>query len=120
MLEAEITQTWVFVRPASKRPVVLAIRCQNGKVVDGCKSRRHKAIVRSLFQSLSKTARAMHVKYRVGLSVRVPKRTSSPCSHQDSQDRLSDNIWKHAFRRHEVFEVKTKPSRDPFKTRPSS
>ena len=25
MLEAEITQTWMFVRPASKRPVILAI-----------------------------------------------------------------------------------------------
>src|ERR1700736_2285284 len=35
----------MFVRPASKRPVVLAIRSQNGKVVDGCKSRRHKPIV---------------------------------------------------------------------------
>src|SRR5450432_4591336 len=35
----------MFVRPASKRPVVLAIRSQNGKVVDGCKSRRHKPII---------------------------------------------------------------------------
>src|ERR1700676_3272191 len=35
----------MFVRQASKRPVVLAIRSQNGKVVDGCKSRRHKPIV---------------------------------------------------------------------------
>src|ERR1700736_1650378 len=35
----------MFVRPASKRPVVLAIRSQNGKVVDGCKPRRHKPIV---------------------------------------------------------------------------
>src|SRR3954470_13544087 len=35
----------MLVRPASKRPVVLAIRGQNGKVVDGCKSRRHKPIV---------------------------------------------------------------------------
>src|SRR5260370_22362021 len=35
----------MFVRPASKRPVVLAIRSQNGKVVNGCKSRRHKPIV---------------------------------------------------------------------------
>src|ERR1700686_4628924 len=35
----------MFVRPASKRPVVLAVRSQNGKVVDGCKSRRHKPIV---------------------------------------------------------------------------
>ena len=30
---------------------------------------------RSLFQSLSKTAFAMHVNYRVGLSVRVPGRS---------------------------------------------
>src|SRR6266478_3818338 len=35
----------MFVRPASRRPVVLAIRSQNGKVVDGCKPRRHKPIV---------------------------------------------------------------------------
>src|ERR1700726_3744264 len=35
----------MFVGPASKRPVVLAIRSQNGKVVDGCKPRRHKPIV---------------------------------------------------------------------------
>src|ERR1700686_2375710 len=35
----------MFVRPASKRPVVLAVRSQNGKVVDGCKSRRHKPII---------------------------------------------------------------------------
>src|SRR5713101_3891794 len=35
----------MFVRPASKRPVVLAIRSQKGKVVDGCKSRRHKPII---------------------------------------------------------------------------
>src|ERR1700686_2971654 len=32
MLEAEITQTRMFVRTAPKRPVVLAIRSQNGKV----------------------------------------------------------------------------------------
>ena len=35
----------VSVRTASKRPVVLAIRNQNGKVVDGCESRRHKPII---------------------------------------------------------------------------
>src|SRR6202049_1554569 len=35
----------MFVGPASKRPVVLAIRSQNGKAVDGCKPRRHKPIV---------------------------------------------------------------------------
>src|SRR5437764_15288565 len=35
----------MFVRPAPKRPVVLAVRGQNGKVVDGCKSRRHKPII---------------------------------------------------------------------------
>jgi hypothetical protein len=40
-----MTQTWMFVRPVPKRPVVLAVRGQNGKVVDGCKSRRHKPII---------------------------------------------------------------------------
>src|SRR6267154_1401719 len=35
----------MFVMPAPKRQVVLAIRRQNGKVVYGCKSRRHKPIV---------------------------------------------------------------------------
>src|SRR5216684_2077601 len=35
----------MFDGPASKRPVVLAIRSQNGKVVDRCKPRRHKPIV---------------------------------------------------------------------------
>src|ERR1700704_2518569 len=35
----------MVVRPAPKRPVVLAVRGQNGKVVDGCKSRRHKPII---------------------------------------------------------------------------
>src|SRR5258708_35940165 len=35
----------MFVSPASKRPVVLAIRSQDGTVVNGCKSRRHKPIV---------------------------------------------------------------------------
>src|SRR5947209_19853315 len=45
MLEAEVTQSWMFVRPAPKRPVVLPVRGQNGKVVDGCKSRRHKPII---------------------------------------------------------------------------
>src|SRR5580704_10768501 len=28
-----------------KRPVVLAVRSRNGKVVDGCKSRHHKPII---------------------------------------------------------------------------
>src|SRR5260370_41357189 len=45
MLEAEVTQSWMFVRPAPKRTVVLPVRGQNGKVVDGCKSRRHKPII---------------------------------------------------------------------------
>src|SRR6266850_5647296 len=35
----------MVVRPAPKRPVVLAVRIQNGQVVDGCKSRRHKPII---------------------------------------------------------------------------
>src|SRR5882762_3135761 len=35
----------MVVRPAPRRPVVLAGRGQNGKVVDGCKSRRHKPII---------------------------------------------------------------------------
>src|SRR5260370_9878504 len=35
----------MVVRPAPKRPVVLAVRGQNGKVVDGCKSRRHNPII---------------------------------------------------------------------------
>src|SRR5258706_9576078 len=44
-LEAEVTQSWMCVRPAPKRSVVLPVRGQNGKVVDGCKSRRHKPII---------------------------------------------------------------------------
>src|SRR6267143_4834864 len=35
----------MFVRPASKRPVVLAIQSRNGKVVDGCKPRSHEPII---------------------------------------------------------------------------
>jgi hypothetical protein len=42
-LESKVAQTAVFVRTASKRPVVLAIRSQNGNAVDGCEPRRHKS-----------------------------------------------------------------------------